>query len=55
MSPFDPMAILDEVQRLVPGYDVSRMNLLAGNDRAYVAFETGQERARPEADRACER
>ena len=32
MSPFDPMAILDEIQRLVPGYDVSRMNLLAGND-----------------------
>src|SRR5204863_276613 len=29
MSPFDPMAILDEIQRLVPGYDVSRMQLLA--------------------------
>ena len=27
------MAILDEIQRLVPGYDVSRMNLLAGNDQ----------------------
>ncbi|MBV8052794.1 MAG: NADH-quinone oxidoreductase, partial [Acidobacteriaceae bacterium] len=33
MSPLDPMAILDEIQRLVPGYDVSRMNLLAGNDQ----------------------
>jgi NADH-quinone oxidoreductase subunit G len=33
MSPFDPMAILDEIQRLVPGYDVSRANLLAGNDQ----------------------
>jgi len=33
MSPFDPMAILDEIQRLVPGYDVSRMNVLAGNDQ----------------------
>ena len=33
MSPFDPMAVLDEIQRLVPGYDVSRMNLLAGNDQ----------------------
>ena len=33
MSPFDPTAILDEIQRLVPGYDVSRMNLLAGNDQ----------------------
>jgi NADH-quinone oxidoreductase subunit G len=31
MSPLDPMAIFDEIQRLVPGYDVSRMNLLAGN------------------------
>src|SRR5258708_30701378 len=29
MSPFDPIAILDEIQRLVPGYDVSLMNLLA--------------------------
>jgi len=33
MSPFDPMAILDEIQRLVPGYDVSRMDLMAGNDQ----------------------
>src|SRR5207244_3462808 len=33
MSPLDPMAILDEIQRLVLGYDVSRMNLLAGNDQ----------------------
>ncbi len=33
MTPFDPMAILDEIQRLVPGYDVSRMDLLAGNDQ----------------------
>lgn len=32
MSPFDTIAILDEIQRLVPGYDVSRLNLLAGND-----------------------
>ena len=24
--------MLDEIQRLVPGYDVSRLNLLAGND-----------------------
>jgi NADH-quinone oxidoreductase subunit G len=27
------MAILDEIQRLVPGYDVSRMNLLSGVDQ----------------------
>ena len=26
MSPFDPMATLDEIQRLVPGYDVSRLD-----------------------------
>ena len=26
------MALLDEIQRLVPGYDVSRTNLAAGND-----------------------
>jgi NADH-quinone oxidoreductase subunit G len=25
------MAILDEIQRLVPGYGISRANLLAGN------------------------
>ncbi|MGO9165790.1 MAG: molybdopterin-dependent oxidoreductase, partial [Candidatus Sulfotelmatobacter sp.] len=33
MSPFDSTAILDEIQRLVPGYDVSRVNLLAGNSQ----------------------
>lgn len=33
MGPFDPMAVLDEIQRLVPSYDVSRMDLLAGNDQ----------------------
>jgi NADH-quinone oxidoreductase subunit G len=33
LSPFDPMAMLDEIQRLVPGYDVSRLNLMAGNDQ----------------------
>ena len=32
VSPFDPMAMLDEIQRLVPGYDVSRLNLLGGNE-----------------------
>ncbi len=32
VSPFDPAALFDEIQRLVPGYDVSRMNLMAGND-----------------------
>jgi NADH-quinone oxidoreductase subunit G len=33
MSPFDPIAVLDEIQRLVPGYDVSRINILTGNDQ----------------------
>ncbi|HVJ07050.1 MAG TPA: molybdopterin-dependent oxidoreductase [Acidisarcina sp.] len=32
LSPFDPFAILDEIQRLVPGYQVDRLALLAGND-----------------------
>ena len=31
MSPLDPSAIFDEIQRLVPGYDVSRLNLFSGN------------------------
>jgi NADH-quinone oxidoreductase subunit G len=35
LSPFDPFAILDEIQRLVPGYDnLLRLQLLsAGNDQ----------------------
>jgi NADH-quinone oxidoreductase subunit G len=33
LSPFDPFAILDEIQRLVPGYGLSRLQLLAGNDQ----------------------
>jgi NADH-quinone oxidoreductase subunit G len=33
------MAILDEIQRLVPGYEFSRLNLLAGNDEHAVAAE----------------
>jgi NADH-quinone oxidoreductase subunit G len=41
MSPFDPTAILDEIQRLVPGYDVSRMNLLAGNSQHTSLTEAG--------------
>ena len=41
MSSFDPMAILDEIQRLVPGYDVSRMNILAGNDQHTTLSSSG--------------
>ena len=40
LSPFNPMAILDEIQRLVPGYDVSRVNLVAGNDQ-HTSIEMG--------------
>jgi NADH-quinone oxidoreductase subunit G len=32
LSPFDPLAVLGEIARLVPGYVVDRMNLLGGND-----------------------
>ena len=50
LSPFDPMAILDEVQRLVPGYDVSRMNLLAGNSEHTSLTSAGSSAAhKPEA------
>jgi NADH-quinone oxidoreductase subunit G len=41
MSPFDPTAILDEIQRLVPGYDISRMNLLAGNSEHTSLAQAG--------------
>jgi NADH-quinone oxidoreductase subunit G len=41
MSPFDPMAILDEIQRLVSGYEVSRINLLAGNEQHTKLSESG--------------
>jgi NADH-quinone oxidoreductase subunit G len=34
VSPFNPFAVLDEIARVVPGYGVSRLNLLAGNDVA---------------------
>jgi NADH-quinone oxidoreductase subunit G len=39
LSPFDPMAILDEIQRVVPGYDFSRLGLVAGNDEHIHAPE----------------
>jgi NADH-quinone oxidoreductase subunit G len=32
MSPFDPLAVLDEIARLVPGYALDRVNLFGGND-----------------------
>ncbi|MGC9292644.1 MAG: molybdopterin-dependent oxidoreductase [Acidobacteriaceae bacterium] len=33
LGPLDPSALLDEIQRLVPGYAFSRMELFAGNDQ----------------------
>jgi NADH-quinone oxidoreductase subunit G len=41
MSPFDPVAILDEIQRLVPGYTISRLNLLSGNDEHTTLSASG--------------
>jgi NADH-quinone oxidoreductase subunit G len=41
-SPFDPFAILDEIQRLVPGYDkLLRLQLLSGNDQHIAPAATG--------------
>ena len=34
LSPFDPFATLDEIQRLVPAYNVSRLELLTGTEQA---------------------
>jgi NADH-quinone oxidoreductase subunit G len=33
LSPFDPFAVLDEIERLTPGYHMRRMELLAGADQ----------------------
>jgi NADH-quinone oxidoreductase subunit G len=41
MNPFDSVAILDEIQRLVPGYGVSRVNLQAGNDQHTSLSKSG--------------
>ena len=32
LSPFDPLASLDEIERLVAGYTLDRVNLFGGND-----------------------
>ncbi len=39
LSPFDPEALLDEIQRLVPGYNFSRLSLFAGADVHTLAPE----------------
>ena len=41
MTPLDPISILDEIQRVVAGYDVSRINLLAGNDQHLEIAHSG--------------
>jgi NADH-quinone oxidoreductase subunit G len=41
LTPFDPIAILDEIQRMVAGYDVSRIDLLAGNDQHIEIAQSG--------------
>ncbi len=32
LSPFDPLAVLDEIERLVPSYKLDRLNLFGGNE-----------------------
>ncbi len=49
MNPFDPMAIFDEIQRLVPGYGVSRANLLAGNSE-HTSLNNGGPGSEQKAD-----
>ena len=42
LSPFDPFAILDEIQRVVPGYDkMLRLQFLSGNDQHIDPASTG--------------
>src|ERR1700723_1336101 len=50
LSPLDPMAILDEIQRVVPGYDVSRANLLAGNSQHNLLANSGGGALQPKPD-----
>ena len=38
LSPFDPLSVLDEIERLVPAYKLDRLNLFGGNN---VATEPG--------------
>jgi NADH-quinone oxidoreductase subunit G len=55
LSPFDPFAILDEIQRLVPGYNLLRLQLLSGNDQhlepaAAVSTATRRDLVLPSGD-----
>jgi NADH-quinone oxidoreductase subunit G len=48
LSPFDPSALFDEIQRIVPGYDVSRLNLFSGNDEQVKVPPAAQIPSHPE-------
>ncbi|HUX45826.1 MAG TPA: NADH-quinone oxidoreductase subunit NuoG [Terracidiphilus sp.] len=56
LSPFDPLAVLDEIERLVPGYRLDRLSLFGGNDvptePGFVAVTalTGQDLVAPAHD-----
>jgi NADH-quinone oxidoreductase subunit G len=47
LSPFDPLAVLDEISRMIPGYALDRENLMCGND---VQTEPGLSPASSSAD-----
>jgi NADH-quinone oxidoreductase subunit G len=51
LSPFDPEALLDEIERLVPGYSFSRLKLFAGHEAHTFAPEHSSvgQAASPEA------
>jgi len=50
VSPFNPFAVLEEIQRLVPGYHAGQLELLSGND-VHTAT-AGLAHGRTEADRS---
>jgi NADH-quinone oxidoreductase subunit G len=50
LSPFDPFATFDEIQRLVPAYNVSRFELLSGGDKPMRADLVQIESSADQAD-----
>jgi NADH-quinone oxidoreductase subunit G len=51
LSPFDPLALLDEIERLVPAYKLDRLNLFAGNEvRTEPGFVPVSALTRPRTD-----
>ena len=51
LSPFDPLAALDEIERLVPAYKLDRLNLFSGNNvRTEPGFVPVSALATPRAD-----